>query len=428
MNKKNNIDKIIYVFLLIIMICIPICKSLSYVSALINFNARFILKLRAYFLWISIIFMLTIYLYSVISKKKKINYVDYIFYILIFLGIISTIFALDFKKSLFGEINRYEGLLTLISYYLITLNAKNLDTEKYKKNILKVFLCLGIIQSIIGIMQVLSNNSYIKRFPISYMAMGLCSNPNFYGSYVSMLLSISTVYFIQNREIKSLLLCVLFSMNLYLAGSTGPMLGFAISFIFISILLRKKIKRILAILLVILLSFNISDNLLFYYQKNVNNIDIVNKYNIKNDVKDTYNNITSGDEKKIEKIGSGRLKLWKDCMPLIKKYWLTGAGIDNFKDAYPQTGRIQFDKAHNVYLQMAITNGIFALLAYCFLCLIIFLKGIKFNKTFYIALYMAFVTYCIQAFANISVLDVAPYFYLIMGLLCSKIKTIKIKK
>ena len=115
-------------------------------------------------------------------------------------------------------------------------------------------------------------------------------------------------------------------------------------------------------------------------------------------------------------------------LPLIKEYWLTGCGLDNFYDALPQTGNVYFDKAHNVYLQMAVTNGIFPTIVYMFICLVIFLKGFKLKRTENYALFMAFVSYCILAFANISVIDVAPYFFVIVGILISDTRNVKISK
>ena len=125
-------------------------------------------------------------------------------------------------------------------------------------------------------------------------------------------------------------------------------------------------------------------------------------------------------EKPKEEIGSGRLVIWENSLPLVKKYWLVGCGLDNFKDVYPNSGTMAFDKAHNVYLQMAITNGIPALITFLILLFIAFIKGIRFKNNFFTPIYMAFIGYSIQAFFNISVIDVAPYYYIILGLIFSK--------
>ena len=112
------------------------------------------------------------------------------------------------------------------------------------------------------------------------------------------------------------------------------------------------------------------------------------------------------------------MDIWKRSLPLVKKYFSVGAGIDNyyfvFKD-YP------LDKAHNIYLQILVTNGLPSLLLYLGLCLLIFIRNIKFKGPLTTALFVAFVGYSIQGFANISVIDVAPYFYVIMGIIASEI-------
>ena len=130
----------------------------------------------------------------------------------------------------------------------------------------------------------------------------------------------------------------------------------------------------------------------------------------------------------VEQLGNGRLNIWMNSIPLVKKYWLIGCGLDNFKNAYPNWGSFKVDKAHNVYLQMAVTNGVIPTLVYMFICLVVFLKGFKLKKTYSWALFMAFVSYCILAFANISVIDVAPYFYIIWGILISETDRIRISK
>lgn len=421
-NKFDVIDKVIYVFLIVILIGIPFFKMLSYVDLLLKFNSILVIRSRVYFLWINIIFLLILYLYSIITNSRKVNYVDYLFYILGILGVISTIFAIDLYKSIFGEQNRYEGLLTLFSYYLICLNAKNLQSNYLKKKVINIFIFIGVIQSIYGILQSLTNLEFVRRFPnIPYMAFGLCSNPNFFGSYLVMLLSISSVYYMHKTSIINILLVILFSFVLYLAGSSGPLLAFCITFLFIIIFYKKKFIKYLSLGLIIFLSFYISDRILIYVQNDTYNLEVESKYYIKGDLVDNFEKLTSQDKNEIKKIGSSRINLWIRTLPVVKRYWLTGAGLDNFKDVYPQYGKVFFDKAHNVYLQIAVTNGIPALIVYMSICFITFIKSFELKDKLHLALFISFVGYCIQAFANISVIDVAPFFFMILGFLISQI-------
>ena len=240
--KKLNLDKNIYITILIIMIAIPVLKFLMYIPAINNISPYHIRRIRVYFFWITIFMTLFVYLFSVLSKERKITYIDYLFYFLIFSLFVSSSFAIDFNKSIFGENARYEGLLTLINYYLLALNAKNIESEEYKKKIIKCFIYLGIFQSFYAIYQALTPFTFLnnKFSGGAHMAMGLCGNPNFFGAYMAMQLSLPTVLYIKKGEKKYLFLFILFSIGLYLACSSGPMLGYVLSFILISIIFRKQ--------------------------------------------------------------------------------------------------------------------------------------------------------------------------------------------
>jgi hypothetical protein len=61
-----------------------------------------------------------------------------------------------------------------------------------------------------------------------------------------------------------------------------------------------------------------------------------------------------------------------------------------------------------------------------FICLTAFIKGFKLKKTYSLSVFMCFVSYCILAFANISAIDVAPYFFIMLGILLSEVNHIKI--
>lgn len=420
MIKRNDLERIIYYIVLTLIIGLPAIKLLSYILFLNNIVDNTFVINQVYLLWIVIPPLIIIYLIGIFTGKFKFTYADYIIYVLIIFAVLSTIFAIDTNISIFGEEYRYEGLLSIISYYLIFLNVKNISNKKYKNNIISIFLIVGVFQVLYGMLQVYTDFSFIKHFSKSYMAMGLCGNPNFFGSYIIMQLMLAISFYLIERKKRYLLLTIIFFIGLTLAGSTGPFLGFLLSFIFLIICFHKKtnIKTIIKTIILLIITYFIIDYSINYTYHKVFSSDIDRNYNISTEIVDTVIN----KDKNSDTIGNGRLIVWKNSLPLVKKYWLVGAGLDNFKKVYPYNGisHIYFDKAHNVYLQMAITNGSIVLILYCALCFIIFIKGIRFKNKYYISIYMAFVGYSIQAFANISVIDIAPCFFLILGLLYSK--------
>lgn len=116
-----------------------------------------------------------------------------------------------------------------------------------------------------------------------------------------------------------------------------------------------------------------------------------------------------------------------------------GVGIDNYSLAFKpklkdkKSGLI-IDKAHNEYLQKILCEGIISGILYTVFMFYIFLDKSNYNSSsLYFGLFLAFTAYCVQAFFNISVTRVAPFFYIILGLLLhnkieNKEKKIKIKK
>ena len=228
----NNLKNKIYILILTIMIAVPFFKLLSYLLYMAEIiDSSFDLN-QVYVLWLSVPFLILTYVFGIFTKQIKINYLDYLIYILIILGIISTIFAIDIKTSIFGIDNRWEGLITLLSYYFLFLNVKNLD-ELHLKKILNLFIIIGIFQVIYSVLQVYSSFNFIKDFSKPYMAMGLCANPNFLGSYMVMLLMFCLTLYLTTNNKKYFILSLIFYIGLCLASSTGPFLGFILSFIFI---------------------------------------------------------------------------------------------------------------------------------------------------------------------------------------------------
>ena len=412
MSKKINIEKINYIIVITVMILIPLLKLSTYIPSIANFYRNNFEIKRVYVLWISIFFLTITYLYTIFSKKEKINYIDISVYILIVLAFLSTNYAINFFKAFFGEEYRYEGLLTILSYYLLILNTKNIKQEKYKKNIIKLFISIGIFQSTYAILQSYTDFSFIRRHSLKYMAMGLCSNPNFFGSYMVMQLLIVGFMYIYNPKKRYIITYILFAITLYIAESTGPVISVIITFIFSIFIIPKKTKKIVMMLVILLLSFSFADHSLKYIQNTKFEQPLEESYDISTE-------ITTITEKSKEEIGNGRLLIWEKSLPLVKEYWLIGCGLDNFRNVYPNSGGIIYDKAHNVYLQIAITNGIPALIIFLIILFIAFIKGIKIKNSFMTPIYIAFIGYSIQAFLNISVIDVAPYYYIILGLILS---------
>lgn len=78
---------------------------------------------------------------------------------------------------------------------------------------------------------------------------------------------------------------------------------------------------------------------------------------------------------------SGRAQVWKDSLPAIADFWLTGSGLDSFQYVYPMYrsfgGRRFYSWAHNDYLQLTIELGLTGLALALILIVLLFRRAAK---------------------------------------------------
>lgn len=429
------VNKVSLLTTIILIGCVPIFFFLNHILDFASDHWYNIL------LWAAIPILLFTYLYKIFKDKVKIDKYDIFIYIFFFFLMLSTRFSCHIRVSTLGYPDRFEGLLSFMSYCLIFLNIKVLHNKDDYEKIIKVIFGIGIFQFVYSLFQVFLRFNFIKTFEINgvnYMAMGFIGNPNFLGSYCIMLLGLSLMlYFIKNER-KYFLLSIVYFINLILAQSTGPFFAFIILFIFM--LVFMKIKNIInwnkvgIVCVSFVLIFVVVSNGVELYCKKVYNDKIVTSYTIKGDLLNTLNlfgiskgNNSEGGNVTIDNYGSGRITIWKNALKIVPKYFWLGSGLDTFGYVFPQKSGIFYDKAHNEYLQMLITTGIFTLLSYLVLLFNMLLDGIKSNNKLVWVLMMAFVGYALQAFLNISVIFVAPIFYIIMGMMAGLVSKEKVK-
>lgn len=137
-----------------------------------------------------------------------------------------------------------------------------------------------------------------------------------------------------------------------------------------------------------------------------------------------------------EKLGSARGYIWSRSIPLLKHSIILGYGPDTFAAKFPQddyvgklvaydTVSMLVDKAHNLYLEIALNIGIVALVAFLAMVVIYLISSIKLYfknsfEDFYsisgLAIFTAICGYLGAGFFNDSVVSVAPVFWVLLGM------------
>lgn len=348
------------------------------------------------------------------NKKLDLNIMDIFLLFMILFSFISVIFAKKVDVALYGMPGRYEGLYQICYYFSVFMLTTYLD-KKHKPFITYILVFSAALEAVYAYFQIMNVGNIARTWHDGRIwATGFTMNPNFFGSLMVLGLSSAIGLFIDNKKpdyrifLGSLILILM--TGLLISNTMSAVVGLFVVLIYtlIYIVIKKKIIPFIIVLVLLILPtvFIVS----------------INKTTL---IKDTIK--TSKETQEIMKghidgeYGTKRMFIWTKTLEIVPKNLLHGVGIDNFYYAFGNApiakGRWFFDKAHNEYLQVLITEGIFSLISYLAFFAIIVIRAIKENyKHSQIYLILPVLGYLAQAFFNISVIEVAPLFYIFLGL------------
>lgn len=356
-----------------------------------------------------------------IKKRKELKFDKKDILLLTFfaIGIVSTVFSIRIKKSIFGQPNRHEGIIMIGIYILIYYSAKNFF--KYYKKFVPIALSLASILTVLAIIQFYDVIPALKNWYSAYCANATLNNSNIFANFITIFVPmIFSIYILKGG--KNTLFCnilLLAGMLVSLARSAYLAFGIYTLLIFIYIL-KNKNKEYLKRFAILSICFVILCGIVNYTSNNRiakrGELMVQETYSMKNGITD--------------KMGSSRIYYWKVVLMLISEKPLLGYGPDTIKYAiknvhpdifesfFYSTKGVIIEKAHNEWLQIAATMGIPAMLIYTAFIILVLkdsLKKFTTNKVSFV-FSTIIIGYLAQAMFNISVIAVAPIFWLILGL------------
>lgn len=367
-------------------------------------------------------------IYCWLNKKKTkplklTDTSDKIIGIYLLLITISTLLSQNLETSLWGSKLREEGIFAIAAYILLFLFSK----YYYKKSNWHIYLFLASVSlvSLYGIVQYFGFDP-IPRDPFRLFwkgrAFSTIGNPNYLGAYLVLALPVGMFSFIQSE--KKIILCttLLIYLCLLCTNSRGSWIGFIISAIFLIYYAYRfgYSKKALLILVSCMAAVTILFNIL-------NNSQLLNRFLT---IFIDFNKFVTKSPD-IDRAGSSRIFIWARVIELIKENPIWGIGLENlgsiFSAKYENeilnyfSKPLIIDKAHNEYLHIAVSTGIPSLITYLtFLGHVLWkaYKKIK-NNHIILPLFCSVIGYLSQAFFSISVVSVAPIFWILLGILCN---------
>ena len=197
-------------------------------------------------------------------------------------------------------------------------------------------------------------------------------NPNLFGGYIlSILPSTLILVFIPllNKHYKTAacgFMCFILGIaTIFMTGCRGAYLGLFIELILFAILTYKFLKPVYKKVFLIFSGIMTSLILLFILSKASLRARILSIFAMRNDSSNSF-----------------RFNVYNSCINMFKDNWLLGIGVgnQNFREIYGLYMKTGFDalSAYNIYLEIAVESGIFALIAFLIFIGINLSKAIKY--------------------------------------------------
>lgn len=360
--------------------------------------------------------MFYISLKAILVNIKNIRKKEYILLVLyIAIVFISCLKAKNVTEALLGGEYRIDGFINILSYVGFFYCGTKLKNEQKLKKIMNIMIFSATIISIFCLLK--SDITYyifnIKKEDY-YFYVGPFSQFNHFGYYLLIVNICVTNMFISEKKPKKYIYFILHVILLYTLVINDTF-GVYLAYLFVLIIeliyfiiKKQKIKEMIILFLTfIVLSFITTRDGFNIVYRNINGL-----------ANDT-DKIMNSTVEEIYTIGTNRGELWLKGIELIIEKPIFGYGLENTKYEYHEKN-IEGSKPHNIILELSLNSGVPSMILYFYLIILIIKKKIKnilkLNNIQLMSL-IVIIGYLASSMFGNQVFNVAPYFYIFLGIL-----------
>ncbi|MFH1897848.1 MAG: tetratricopeptide repeat protein [Candidatus Desantisbacteria bacterium] len=396
------------------------------------------------------------------------------------INIVCTIISWSPCISLFGFYKRYEGLFAITSYICLYFLVVNFADRTFVRKMIKTVILVAVFESIYGIFQHFGHDAFSWSFSARARVFATFGSAPFLSTYLIMAFFFAlAMYFKKNEvivatksqtliksskgvacakntisrkqrkkqekneqvpgighQLKDMLIrlfpfvvqmlrpwyygaaVILIMIGFFYTNTRATTIGVSFGLILFGIMADKQRileeKSRLYILLACLIP------LITYFMINPET-SVLKRFMAELPQTRVETSLQEITEKKItiDAAGSGRIGLWKSTIGVIKKHPVLGIGLDTL-----QLANIGTDKAHNDFLDVAVTRGLIGLLIYLWLLITIawvFLKTCRKLtgdvRILFVCLGACELGYLIQNQFNFGLICIMSLFWSSMGMM-----------
>lgn len=386
-----------------------------------------------------------------IVKGFKLYVADIFYVTLTVFMLLSMIFSVNYGVFAGGSEYYCEWPMHFMCYYGLFYAGSMIKDPALRKKFLYSLVFVALLEGVIAYFQTFDweiTYCLFRDDRVSKTTYGTVQNTNFYGTLSTVLTAVTAGLFIFSKKLfkSNIFKWIIYAVSLLvfytLLASQARlawlgMIGLVFTYVVSLLVMRKKsnidketLRDITNGCLVILIGYlAVTIITVMFTPYIVSRVEYTAEH-------DTLASITD------EGFGSGRGWIWKVALYATKNHPITGIGLDNLGQAFREmptyiegVSRVQ-DKGHNEYIHTLATQGIPALINYLALLVysvtgvvkaIIGEKDEEKRSILWICLGVV-AAYLAQALLSSSVMNVAIYFWIFLGLITPRTKAVSFKK
>lgn len=424
--------KIAYVFLVAMGVCIPLAAGSEYYPVSATVSQFGLYKMCAFFLLLGATALF--YALDYVFGNQEVRWHSIMWWALGYgaVSLISYVFAIDKRVSLFGDYDRFLGLIpTFLTILLLFLAIQLIRNSSAMRIFMQVFVVVSVFLAGYGIAQAFGVEiaHFSNMETLGHRSFSLFGNPNMYAGYLcfSVFFSAGLLATEKTRSWKIFywvallanLATTLTSMtrSIWLACAVvGPL--------FIIFMVRQKAEFAKADKVVAGISAASGVGyILFTLTRKSADLNIGTR----------LASMFSSDGS-----SSTRIEIWKTASRVIKEHPLFGTGPDSFGVSSSSQLTQKYisimgmdgmtDNAHSLPLQLASTVGILGMLSFYAIFVYVCIIGLKYAwdnheqkqrhaRLFYASVLCAILAYSIHALVSVAPMDVLPFYWICFGFL-----------
>ncbi len=348
-----------------------------------------------------------------IITRRKLFLPDYsLKYLALFLiaAFISAVFSQYPGEAWLGHPGYVTGFYAYICFSAIFILAFNvaINYPSELKKILRYWIYITSGIAFLGLLQYFGVNllpyNHLEVFQVnnSYSTIG---NTNDLGTYLLMAFPFAAYYFLKKPDLKNTIIISLIYGSFLTTLCRSAWIGLGVGFLILFFYYPKK-NNILALMLVLIVVTAVL--LPMHNWKLLNQVVSISD--------ETEQTIAGEPE-----AGSTRMLLWQEGFNALPNSLLIGSGPDTFyyvaEEKFEERwwpGARPASKAHNIFLEIAVTMGIPAMIFYILFLFSIMVKT-DLSNPLQFAFFLMVVTYMVRGLFLVDVISVYPIFWALLG-------------